>query len=60
VTSRLVSASVADHGPAGDGPQALPPRQREILCLIARGLGTKEIAFELQLSVKRSKPTARG
>ncbi len=30
----------------------LTPRQREILRLIAKGLGTKEIAFRLDLSVK--------
>lgn len=31
---------------------ALSPRQREILALIARGRATKQIAFDLQLSVK--------
>ena len=30
----------------------LTPRQREILRLIAKGLGTKEIAYQLDLSVK--------
>lgn len=35
------------------GPLAeLPPRQREILKLIAQGRSTKEIAFELEISVK--------
>jgi DNA-binding NarL/FixJ family response regulator len=53
VTSRLVSASVAGQGTAtGDDPNTLPPRQREILCLIARGLSTKEIAYDLNLSIK--------
>ena len=31
---------------------ALTPRQREILQLIAEGQGTKEIAFKLGLSIK--------
>ena len=35
--------------PPNDG---LTPRQREILRLIAKGLGTKEIAYQLDLSVK--------
>jgi DNA-binding NarL/FixJ family response regulator len=53
VTAKLVSASVApQNAGANDDPNSLPPRQREILCLIARGLSTKEIAYDLQLSIK--------
>lgn len=37
---------------AGDETGGLTPRQREVLSLIARGRSTKEIAFDLGLSVK--------
>jgi DNA-binding NarL/FixJ family response regulator len=51
-----VSRAVVDgyvHRTAEREPQdGLTPRQREILRLIAKGLGTKEIAYELSLSVK--------
>lgn len=51
-----VSRAVVDgyvHRTAERQPEdGLTPRQREILRLIAKGLGTKEIAFRLDLSVK--------
>lgn len=51
-----VSRAVVDgyvHRIAERQPEdGLTPRQREILCLIAKGLGTKEIAYRLDLSVK--------
>lgn len=34
------------------GVEALPPRQRQILRMIGRGLSTKEIAAELGISIK--------
>ncbi len=37
---------------AGAEQEALTPRQREVLKLIARGRSTKEIAYDLNLSVK--------
>jgi DNA-binding NarL/FixJ family response regulator len=37
---------------AGAEQEALTPRQREVLGMIARGRSTKEIAYELGLSVK--------
>lgn len=55
--SPLVSRRVIDSylgkvkAPAGE-QLVLTPRQREILTLIAKGKATKEIAFELKLSVK--------
>ena len=51
--SREVLASLVDGRPsATDSVEALSPRQREILQLIAEGKSTKEIAFVLELSVK--------
>jgi DNA-binding NarL/FixJ family response regulator len=51
-----VSRAVVDgyvHRTAERQPEdGLTPRQREILRLIAKGLGTKEIAYRLDLSVK--------
>ncbi|GEM_PF-6173665 len=43
-----VGRKTAEAGP----PDALTPRQREVLKLIAEGRSTKEIAYALQLSVK--------
>jgi DNA-binding NarL/FixJ family response regulator len=51
--SKLVSSSIGGTaGTASKDSVELAPRQKEILCMIARGLSTKEIAFELQLSAK--------
>jgi DNA-binding NarL/FixJ family response regulator len=52
-----VSRAVVDgyvHRTAADSSsdEVLTPRQKQILEYIAKGLGTKEIAFELDLSVK--------
>jgi DNA-binding NarL/FixJ family response regulator len=52
VSRHLVSA-LRDGNPAAGSPlDALTPRQREILQLIAEGKSTKEIAFVLDVSVK--------
>lgn len=53
VSGALVAGLVQDR-PAGARSEleALTPRQREILQLIAEGRSTKEIAFALSLSVK--------
>lgn len=48
VVDGYVSRTAAER--AGD--DVLTPRQRQILEFIAKGLGTKEIAFQLDLSVK--------
>ena len=45
---RLVLEMAAPRAPERDS--ALSPREREVLILIARGLGNKEIARELHLS----------
>ena len=53
-----LSPEVADKALAGRGGEgaspldALSPRQREVLQMIAEGKSTKEIAFTLQVSVK--------
>ena len=39
----------ASESPSGEGPR-LTPREREVLELLARGLGNKQIAWELSLS----------
>ncbi len=53
VSKHLVS-SLSQAGAASGGPsiEALTPRQREILQLIAEGRSTKQIAFSLGVSVK--------
>ena len=48
----LVSDFVRREGEAPEGAVNLPPRQREILQLIAEGKTTKEIASLLDVSVK--------
>jgi len=51
--SRGVVTRMVDGSPGGESSlDALTPRQREILQLIAEGKSTKEIAFVLEVSVK--------
>lgn len=56
--SPAISRTVIDgyvtrlSGAGQRAPDALTPRQREILVLVAEGRSTKEIAFVLKLSVK--------
>ncbi len=53
VSKGLVARMLGDSpGPAETSLDALTPRQREILQLIAEGKSTKEIAFTLKVSVK--------
>jgi DNA-binding NarL/FixJ family response regulator len=50
--SRQVVDGYVQRVGAGAGPDPLTPRQREVLKRIAEGRSTKEIAFELNLSIK--------
>jgi DNA-binding NarL/FixJ family response regulator len=51
--SRGVVTRMVDGSPGAESSlDALTPRQREILQLIAEGKSTKEIAFVLEVSVK--------
>jgi DNA-binding NarL/FixJ family response regulator len=50
--SRQVVEGYVQRVGAGAGPDPLTPRQREVLKRIAEGRSTKEIAYELNLSVK--------
>lgn len=50
--TRALLAKMADPGVKGRPRPALTPRQREVLKRIAEGLGTREIAEHLGLSVK--------
>jgi DNA-binding NarL/FixJ family response regulator len=53
VSKHLVSGLVEGRAQGGESSlDALTPRQREVLQLIAEGRSTKEIAFGLELSVK--------
>jgi DNA-binding NarL/FixJ family response regulator len=52
VSGHLVSRMVAGKGEAKSSMEALTPRQREILQMIAEGKSTKQIAFVLEVSVK--------
>jgi DNA-binding NarL/FixJ family response regulator len=50
--SRQVVEGYVQRVGAGAGEDPLTPRQREVLRRIAEGRSTKEIAFDLGLSVK--------
>jgi DNA-binding NarL/FixJ family response regulator len=52
VSKHLVSGLVEGAGEGESSIDALTPRQREILQLVAEGKSTKEIAFVLEVSVK--------
>ncbi len=53
ISRHLVSRLAGAGQPAAEAPlDALTPRQREILQMIAEGESTKQIAFTLKLSVK--------
>jgi DNA-binding NarL/FixJ family response regulator len=52
VSRQVIEGFVGRLGEGESSLDALTPRQREILQLIAEGQGTKEIAFKLGLSVK--------
>lgn len=52
VSRQVIDGFVGRLGEGDSSLDALTPRQREILQLIAEGQGTKEIAFKLGLSVK--------
>jgi len=52
VSRHLVDGFLSDEIRGSDPLEALPPRQREILQLIAEGRSTKEIAGVLEVSVK--------
>jgi DNA-binding NarL/FixJ family response regulator len=52
VSRHVVDGFLHDEAGGGDLLEALPPRQREILQLIAEGRSTKEIAGIFEVSVK--------
>jgi DNA-binding NarL/FixJ family response regulator len=47
-----VVGAIAGGGPDGSGSPEISGRQRQVLCLIAEGLTTREIAVELGISEK--------
>lgn len=52
VSSRMLGGPAGNRSPGAQDIDALPPRQREILRLLAQGKVTKEIAAMLGISVK--------
>lgn len=52
VSKALARQVAAQNGPTRAGPELLSEREREVLILVAWGFSNKEIASELQLSVK--------
>jgi DNA-binding NarL/FixJ family response regulator len=52
ISRQVVDGYVQRVGAGAAGPDPLTPRQREVLKRIAEGRSTKEIAFDLNLSVK--------
>lgn len=52
VSSRMLGGPAGNRAPGAQDIDALPPRQREILRLLAQGKVTKEIAALLGISVK--------
>jgi DNA-binding NarL/FixJ family response regulator len=52
ISRQVVDGYVQRVGAGATGPDPLTPRQREVLKRIAEGRSTKEIAFDLNLSVK--------
>jgi len=52
ISEQVVAAFLRGEPPTSDPLEALSPRQREVLQLLAEGRSTKEIAADLNLSVK--------
>ncbi|HEX6888784.1 MAG TPA: AAA family ATPase [Candidatus Nanopelagicales bacterium] len=52
VTARVALPGASEGRAAADGPQALTPREREVLRLVAAGRSNGQIAAELFISVK--------
>ncbi|MCU0223983.1 MAG: response regulator transcription factor [Acidobacteria bacterium] len=52
ISQQVVSSYLRGELPAADPLGGLSPRQREVLQLIAEGRSTKEIAADLELSIK--------
>lgn len=50
VSGEVINAAIG--GMAGEEPSPLTPRQREVLRLLALGKATKEVAYDLNLSIK--------
>jgi len=52
ITSLILREYAGEAGDRPSAPRHLAPRETEVLCLIAEGKSTKEIAFDLGVSVK--------